>query len=181
MTSLTGEYILLRALEPSDIDLIYEWENDPDHWFVSNTKTPFSKHIIGKYIENANLDIYQTRQLRLIIQLRQNKTNAGQAIGTIDLFDFDPFHQRAGIGILIARKEYRSKGYATEALDLFLNYAFKTLNLHQVYCNIAADNQQSINLFKNQGFQVIGEKKEWLKNLNHWINEYMLQKINPDH
>ena len=181
MTSLIGEHILLRALEPSDIEIIYEWENNPDHWFVSNIKTPFSKYIISKYIENAQLDIYQVKQLRLMIQLRAGQANDENAIGTIDLFDFNPFHQRAGIGILIARKEYRSKGYASEALELFLNYAFKTLNLHQVYCNIASDNHQSINLFKKFGFQIIGEKKDWLKDLNRWVGEYMLQKINPDY
>ena len=53
MISLAGKKIILRAVEPSDIDLIYTWENDPDNWFVSNTRTPYSREIIKKYIESS--------------------------------------------------------------------------------------------------------------------------------
>jgi len=39
-------------------------------------------------------------------------------IGTIDIFEFDPFHKRAGIGILIGNESYRRKGYASMVSDL---------------------------------------------------------------
>ena len=83
-------------------------------------------------------------------------------VGAIDLFDFEPFHQRAGVGILIANKEHREKGMATEALAILIGYAFKTLRLHQLYCSIATNNEPSINLFTKAGFILIGEKKDWL-------------------
>jgi diamine N-acetyltransferase len=101
-------------------------------------------------------------------------------VGLIDLFDFDPFHLRAGIGILIANAEFRQKGYATEALKLMIRYSFETLQLHQLYCNISAENDVSLQLFQNVGFEVIGTKKGWLKTLNGWQDEVILQILNPN-
>jgi diamine N-acetyltransferase len=171
--------IILRALEPSDIDLLYSWENDREIWKVSNTIVPYSKYILKEYLEKSHLDIYQTKQLRLMIDLKYDKGTRLKSIGTIDLFDFDPYHNRAGVGILIGDKSERKKGYASMTLKSLINYAFNTLQLHQIYCNILTDNKDSLNLFLKHGFIIIGEKKEWIKVPEEYIGEYMLQLINP--
>ena len=179
MDVLESERIKLRALETSDIDLLFEWENDPDLWLISNTLSPFSRFILKKYIQNSHLDIYQTKQLRLMIDLKQQDKT--ETIGTIDLFDFDPYHFRTGIGILIKEVKHRNKGYASEALKLIMDYCFDFLQLHQLYCNVPSDNTTSLNLFRKHGFTVVGEKKEWLRNGDKWIDEYLLQRIrDPD-
>jgi diamine N-acetyltransferase len=164
--------IKLRALEPTDVDLIYNWENDTKIWRVSNTLTPFSKHIIELFIDNSHLDIYQTKQLRLIIEAHN------KPIGAIDMFDFDPFNNRAGVGILISEDANKQKGFATEALNIFIDYAFNTLCLHQIYCNISESNIASLKLFRNANFEIIGLKKDWNKTYNGYENEYILQLIN---
>jgi diamine N-acetyltransferase len=171
--------IVLRALEPSDIDALYRWENDTEIWHVSNTYTPYSKYILEKYIENSHLDIYQTRQLRLMIDLRNDETGDVRTLGTIDLFEFDPYHNRAGVGILIGEKSERKKGYAAMALKSFIDYCFNTLQLHQVYCNISTDNLSSLRLFKKYGFSVSGKRKEWIRTPARYLDEYILQLINP--
>ncbi len=172
--------IVLRALEPADIEVIYKWENDPDIWRISNTHTPFSKYILEKYIENSHLDIFQVKQLRLMIDACNIHESKVRSVGTIDLFDFDPFHNRAGVGILIGDKSDRRKGYATDALKKFIDYSFDILQLHQLYCNIVPSNTESLNLFKNKGFQICGKKKDWIKTPRHYVEEYMLQLINPN-
>jgi diamine N-acetyltransferase len=171
--------IILRALEPTDIDALYKWENDPEIWHVSNTCTPYSKYILEKYIENSHLDIYQVKQLRLMIDIRVRDSNTQRSIGTVDLFEFDPYHNRAGVGILIGDKSDRKKGYAFMALNKFLEYSFHTLQLHQVYCNITEGNRDSLRLFKKCGFKVTGRKKEWVKTPAEYMDEYLLQLINP--
>ncbi len=176
MDILENKQIKLRALEPEDIDLIYNWENNSDIWRFSNTLTPFSRHILTEYIANAHLDIYTQKQLRLMIVSKENN----KTVGTIDLFDFDPFHLRAGIGILIANTKDRRKSFATYALDVVKKYAFDHLLLHQLYCNISIDNKISIHLFQQAGFEITGTKKHWLKTAKGWKDEYCLQLINPE-
>lgn len=179
MVFLEGEHIHLRAMEPADLEDLYLWENDPDNWFVSQTRAPYSKHALKQFIEDSQKDIYETRQLRFMITLNAVEENKRTTIGAIDLFDFDPFHRRAGIGILVARKEYRRQGIASETLILLIHYSFKILGLHQLYCNVAKGNDASLNLFIKCGFQVTGEKKDWLRGAASWTNEFLLQLINP--
>jgi diamine N-acetyltransferase len=175
MQMLNGKTTRLRALEPNDLDLVYSWENDSSIWQLSNTLTPYSKYIIKQFIDNSHQDIFQLKQLRLMIE----KTNEEeiQTIGTIDLFDFDPMHKRAGIGILIANTKDRKKGYASDALDILIKYSFQTLQLHQLYCNITEDNLDSIKLFQSKGFELIGTKKDWLIYPSGTKNELMFQLI----
>ena len=177
--TLENQLVKLRAPEPTDVDLLYAWENNMEIWTASNTVTPFSRYVLKKYLETSHLDIYETKQLRLVIEAKTQSSLMLVPVGLIDLFDFDPFHQRAGIGILIANKEYRQKGYATEALNLLIKYSFETLQIHQLYCNISTDNQPSLQLFKNAGFTPVGIKKEWIKKVDGWSDEVMLQLLNP--
>ena len=120
MITLKGATIYLRALEPNDLEFVYAVENDELVWEVSHTQTPYSRFLIRQYLENANQDIYEAKQLRLAICNLDNDA----AIGLIDIFDFDPKNNRAGIGILIKDIENRSQGVGTEALDLLIKYTF---------------------------------------------------------
>jgi len=173
MVTLKGEHIFLRALEPEDLDFIYEIENNQDIWEISNTITPYSKFLIKQYLENAHKDIFEVKQLRLVICNKENKS-----IGLIDIFDFDFHNKRAGIGILIKDSNDRHKGYGAEALKLLINYCFAHLNLHQLYCNISEDNVASLKLFKNHNFVEIGLKKDWNTVNGLYKNEYLFQLIN---
>ncbi len=164
--------ITLRALEPDDIAFLYRWENDLAIWEVSNTKTPFSRHILAQYIMESAKDIYETKQLRLIIQNEELK-----AVGAIDLFDFEPYHLRAGVGILVHSKADQNQGYATDSLFALSNYAFEVLGLKQLYANIANDNLNSIHLFEKAGFKKVGIKKDWIKTCSGWKDEGLFQKI----
>ena len=175
---LTGKNIKLRALEPGDVDILYAWENDTSIWDVSNTIAPFSRFQLEEYVLNTQSDIFAAKQLRLMVDLLV--PIAGEnAVGTIDLFDFDPLHRRAGVGILI-REPYRDKGHASEAMNLFIRYAFGTLHLHQLYCNISPDNVTSLNLFEKLGFVKCGVKKDWIHDGKGWQEEWMFQLINHD-
>lgn len=170
------QQIRLRALEPEDLEILYTWENDSSNWLISNTITPFSKFTLKRYLKNSHKNIYETGQLRLMIDLIDEKVT----IGAIDIFDFDPYHKRAGIGILIQNESYRRKGYATMALKCLTDYCFKTLQLHQLYCNILENNTESMELFKKQGFIPCGVKKNWIKTSAGYLDEHMFQLINPE-
>lgn len=158
MNTLTGTHILLRALEPTDLDFLYLLENDESVWEISNTTAPYSKYVLKQYLDNAHKDIYEAKQLRLVICTRDQQ----RPIGFVDLFEFDPKHRRVGIGIVIFAEEDRGKGYAREALELVCRYAFTRMEVHQIFANITADNSRSIQLFEHLGFRQAGVKKDWI-------------------
>ncbi len=170
---LTGKNIKLRAIEPTDLDLLYEWENNEEIWLVSGTLAPFSRLVLGQYLANAHLDIYAHKQVRFLIEIVSSR----KRIGCIDLFDFDPKNKRAGVGLLIGDKTERAKGYASEALSLLEGYVFEVLDLHQLHCNITVDNEPSVHLFKNHHFEITGRKTDWIYNNGEWLDEYSLQLL----
>jgi len=174
MITLKGENIYLRALEPNDLEFVYAMENDQSIWGVSNTQTPYSRFLVKQYLENAQQDIYEAKQLRLAICQDEDFP----AHGLIDLFDFDPKNNRAGIGIVIQGQENRKQNIGSEALSLLIRYAFYHLNLHQLYANIGTENEASLALFAKFGFEKIGTKKDWNLVNGQYQDEAIFQLIN---
>ena len=171
MATLLGKNINLRALEPTDLEFLFSTENNESFWEISSTQTPFSKYILQKYIENSHQDIYEAKQYRFVICDSKNTP-----VGMIDLFDFNPQHQRVGLGILI-NPTHQNKGYGAEALELIIDYAFTYLNVHQIFANITSNNINSIALFEKFKFIKSGVKKDWINSNSSFKDEILYQLI----
>ena len=172
---LKNNLVELRALEITDLETIYHWENNTKLWKVGDTLTPYAKYQIEKFIELSTEDIYTTKQLRLMIDYKDSQSI--KTVGCIDLFDLDVKNEKAALGIMI-EKAYRNRKIATNALSLFIEYCFKHLHLHQVYCHIPASNQASIKLFSQVGFEKNGELKDWIKTSNKYEKVFVFQLVN---
>ena len=169
---LKNDIVALRALEPTDLDILYGWENDTALWTVSDTVAPYSRKALWQYLEQNTGDIYAQRQLRLMITLAGD----GTAVGTIDFLNFDPLNNRAELGLFIA-KEYRDKGLGRQALELLTAYAREHLGLRQLYVFIAVDNTVCLNLFDAFGYQRVGILKAWVKRGSTYHDAALLQMI----
>jgi diamine N-acetyltransferase len=166
--------VVLRALEPDDLEFLFALENDPDLWAVSDVlPAPISRHALREYLRHSAASLAGAGQMRLIIS-----DEAGVAVGTLDLYEYSALHQRAGVGITIIKSE-RQRGYAQQALAQLLPYAREALRLHQLYCTIAEDNEPSIRLFRKLGFREVGVRRDWLRdNTPHgWISTVEMQFI----
>ena len=160
----------LRALEPEDLELMYGWENDMQIWRVSGTVAPFSRHVLSRLIEEQQFDIYATRQMRLVIE------HDGQAVGAVDLFEFDPHNRRAGVGIIVD-SQHRAQGLGHDALKALEQYARQTLHLHQLWCSVTVDNEASLKLFRKAGYIECGLRREWILTSDGALDEILMQKI----
>lgn len=169
---LENSVIKLRAPEPEDLELLYTWENSTELWELGATIAPFSRHTLRQYLANNTQDIYTDKQLRLMIEFKQT----GKGIGTVDLYDFDPFHLRAGVGILID-PGYRNQGLGLQALLVLESYAFSFLNLHQLYAVIPEKNSPSIRLFQKAEYVSAGLLSDWLSAGETYVDALLFQKI----
>ena len=191
---LSNDNITLRALEPTDLDTLYRWENDTTLWAVSDTAAPYSREALWHYLENYTGDIYAQRQLRLMIVLSTDENYTGDIyaqrqlrlmivlstdgtpVGTIDFLNFDPLNNRAELGLFIA-DEYRGKGLGRQALDLLSAYARDHIGLRQLYVFIALDNTVCLNLFENYGYCRVGVLQSWLKRGTTYRDVALLQML----
>lgn len=164
--------VSLRMAEPNDADNIYRWENDMQVWRDSETRVPFSKHQIEQFLLTNN-DLVSEKQLRFVVE----DAKSGTSVGCIDIYDYDEFNLRAGIGILID-ENYRGKGYAKNAIRLLLDYCFNTLLLNQIYTLVLATNISSLFLFESLGFERCGVRKQWYRTSEGYIDQVEYQYIN---
>lgn len=174
-----GQVCCLRAVEPSDVETMYVWENDSEMWRVSSSIAPCSRQALAELVESMRYDIYVARQLRLIIESKDRGEGraSGEAVGAVDLYDFDPQNLNAGVGILVYSEQMRGRGYASEALQMVERYAREVLHLHQLWCCVGAGNEASIALFRSAGFEQVGVKREWRRTADGYEDEIMFQKI----
>lgn len=172
---LSDQLITLRAPEPEDLELLYEWENLTHYWETGNTRQPWSRYALKEYISDCRLDIYETRQLRLM--MADNFT--GEVVGTVDLFDFDIHHSRIALGLFVA-PGYKGKGYASAALHLTEAYVFDFLKINQLYCHIACTNTASIRMFTKENFEAV-VLRNWIRTSDGFEDVVLFQQFTDDY
>lgn len=147
--------IHLRAPEPSDVDRMYIWENDPGMWRYGYSPAPLSRHQIWEYVRQYDANPMTQDQLRLIA------ANSTGAVGTVDLYNIDIRNRHAFVGIMIAR-EHRRKGYGIETLGILADYCRDNLGLHHIAATVASDNEASLKLFTKAGFTAQAVLPGWV-------------------
>ena len=142
-----GERIALRLPVLSDIPEMELWENI-DHAIESgnSTHSGISVAELKKFILRGN-DFLSQGQLRLMIT-----DNYGKNLGILDFFHHNPIKKSCEIGILIAPEANRRHGFATDALNEGLNYAFRVFGIVLFLAKVKKDNQASLRLFEKSGF-----------------------------
>lgn len=175
-TYLNHDTLLLRACEPEDLDFMYKVENDSSLWEVGSTSVPYSRYALRQYLASTRNDFFADGQVRLVAVRKPTM----EPVGMADLFDFDPLHNRASVGIMMHR-DARRKGYAATALALLEQYAFRHLHLHQLCAFIPAGNEASLRLFDACGFAQTAVLKEWIRNEHgRYHDTVLVQKINKE-
>lgn len=164
-------WVRLRAMEPEDVSLIYDIENDSTLWSVSCTNVPYSRQAIFQFIAQSTGDIFADKQVRLMVD-----NEKGETVAMVDLTQFDPIHLRAEVGIVV-HPQYRKQGYAVSALGQLIRYAKDVLHLHQIYAIIAEDNSTSLRLFSSQQFNNTATLKSWLSDGSTYKDALLMQRV----
>ncbi|MGB0170797.1 MAG: GNAT family N-acetyltransferase [Flavobacteriales bacterium] len=159
----------LRALEPTDIDQVLDWENEPEHWSVTGTSAPYSRAALDALCR-GHQDLYTAGQLRWIIE------DDGEVVGAVDLYDFHARDLRAGIGILVS-PDARDRGIARRALEIALRHAELALLLRSVHAEVHADHAGSLALFDGAGFERVGRYADWTRTSDGWKDLILFQRL----
>lgn len=151
---LTGGKLYLRNLESADLDGEYlDWLNDEEVTkFLTSDFFPISKEKMEEYHRNVTMS--SNNVMLAIVDKKSDKH-----IGNIKLGPINWISRIADLGVMIGDKEFWHKGYATEAIKLLLDYAFRRLNLHKVTAGVIAGHEASIKAFEKAGFEVEGRMK----------------------
>lgn len=151
---LTGKKLRLRAITLDDLDAIKEWINDPE---VTRGllvgRYPMTDETERQWIEDK-MKATSSETLFTI------ETKSGDYVGGISLFKIHPVEHHAELGIVIGDKSKWSRGYATEAMELIIEYGFNQLNLNMIYLGVVAFNKRAAALYKRVGFVEEGRLRQ---------------------
>lgn len=144
----------LRALEPTDLELLYTIENDPAMWDIGSTATPYSRHALHQHIRTMGTSLTDGGELRLVIE------SDGEAVGLVDLTNYDARSQRAEVSIALLRS-HRGRGLGHEALQQLEAYCHRYTHLHQLYAFVPSSNEASQGLFRGANYERAAELRDW--------------------
>ncbi len=148
--NLYFEELSVKDITPSYVNAL----NDPEVVRLTGARhKQWNKENVKKYVIESN--IKNVSQL-IGIFLKKNDKH----IGNIRLFNFNFYHKRVELGLMIFNKTEWSKGYGTESLNAISTYVFEILKLHRICADYYAINIGSAKIFKKAGFIVEGAFKD---------------------
>ena len=157
----------LRAVEPTDVEFIYECEADREATKWSDYMAPFSRYQLRIYAETYDADPFRAGQLRLIVE-----TIAGKPIGIADLYEISERDSKATVGICI-HPDFRNKGMGKRAIQLLSDYGMHRLGLGKLIAKVSIHNHIAISLFKSAGFEQHCILPSWHK-IGDFFHDFVL-------
>jgi [ribosomal protein S5]-alanine N-acetyltransferase len=97
-------------------------------------------------------EIHAGFRSRQLFQWGISSRETNEVLGTCTLFRLELVHHRAEIGFALGRRWW-GQGFATEALDLLLGFAFSTLDPHRLEADVDPQNERSLRALERQGFR----------------------------
>lgn len=161
--------IRLRAPEPSDLDALYLWENDPFISRYGSAVAPYSRALLWDYINSYDADPFHAGQLRLMVDAD------GGTVGCVDLYNIDGKNLRAFVGIVIDASR-RGRGLGLAALEHLWEYCSMTLGLHQLVAVVPLPNVKSVELFRQAGYQEVAVLPHWVRIGKEFVDARLLSK-----
>lgn len=159
-TPLVNKNIRLRAVEPEDVELMFDVETDSSQWKVNGIMAPVSRHLLLQYALSYSAAPDKEGQLRLIIETKS--TDRSFPIGVADVFEIDALNGNASVAIYILPK-YRNCGSGTESVEILSCYCRDILNLNVITARISSCNPASIRMFEKASFVTAGSIPRWFR------------------
>lgn len=147
---LKGERIRLRALEADDLEAYWIERNNMEILYFGNMGATFpsSKQSVQERLKRN----MENRNYEDGFDFGIEDEN-GKLIGTVGASFVDLKNRKLMLGISLNSSDKCGKGYGTEAVKLFLEFAFKELNMHKVYLGVFSNNPRAKRCYEKCGFK----------------------------
>lgn len=170
---LIGEKIYLRPVEPEDAKFLAKGENDPVVREALFLALPVS-------LTNEQEKVEQFIKSKEAIVLIIVEKATDQPVGQTAFFRIDYISRAALFYLAILDPAFWSKGYGSEATQLMVDYAFKTLNLNRIQLHVCAENTPAIKIYERVGFQKEGVLRQAMYRNGNYVDFWVMGILRSD-
>ena len=167
--------IVIRQLLPGDVsDNYLAWMNDPEvTQFLESRWKPYQREDLESFIASmrASADDFL---FGIFLQ------DTGEHIGNIKIGNINRIHRYADLGLVIGAKKFWGQGYATEAIRLATEYAFRELDLNKLIAQIYAPNAGSRKAFEKAGYRVVGQYAKHRFYQGRFVDAVLVERCRDD-
>ncbi|HEX6031410.1 MAG TPA: GNAT family protein [Tepidiformaceae bacterium] len=149
-----GELIRLRAREPEDEPLSYQWFNDPVVTEFLTLRYPLSHRSEREFLEAQGQPGYRNASFSIV------KRDGDSLIGGCSLEAASPENRSAVLGIAIGDKSYWDGGYGTDAMRVLCRFGFEQMNLHRIQLDVYQGNDRARHVYEKVGFRVEARRRQ---------------------
>jgi [ribosomal protein S5]-alanine N-acetyltransferase len=167
--------IVIRQLLPGDVgDNYLAWMNDPEvTQFLESRWKPYQRGDLEAFVASVRAS---GDDFLFGIFLQES----GEHIGNIKIGNINRIHRYADLGLVIGAKQFWGQGYATEAIRLATEYAFRELNLNKLVAQIYAPNVGSRKAFENAGYRVVGQYSKHRFYKGRFVDAVLVERCRDD-
>ncbi len=155
---LRGNRVKLGPIKREYIESFLKWFNDPEIIQYLTMYRPMTRMSEEEWMENLK-EREDTIRFSITIPYEDGSEIL---IGNCGIHNIDWKNRVGEVGIVIGEKEYQSKGFGTEAMELLLEYGFKIVNLNRIELDTYAFNVRALKSYKKVGFIEEGRKRQFV-------------------
>ena len=163
-----GQLVRLRAHEPEDEPLLYQWFNDPEVTEHLSLRYPVSHRQERGFIERVGDISYEAAEFAV------ERLSDGVMIGGAGLHADAPENRSAVLGIALGDKSGWDGGYGTDTMRTLCRFGFETMNLHRIQLDVFAGNDRARHVYEKVGFQVEGCRRQAFFKHGRYLDIYVM-------
>ncbi len=171
---MEGKKVYLRPFEIHDVDLVYYGKNNAQVRETLFLFEPVSKENV---IHHINLWNNSSESVLFTIC----KQDDGTAVGQTALLRIDYISRAAIFYIAIYNPLFWSQGFAGEATQLVVKYAFDVLNLHRIQLHVSQENENGIRAYLKAGFKHEGTLRQAMYHQNKYIDFWVMAILREEY
>lgn len=171
-----GKKVKLRGLKIEDIEPAYEYMSDPEVLLNLSPGIPFPMTLEReKQWFQSQIEMKDTYNFAI------EDIETGLYIGGCGINKIDWKNRVATVGIYIGDKDFRDKGYGTEAMGLFIDFVFKQMNMNRIQLFVFSFNERAIKSYKKNGFIEEGRMKQAIYRSGQYYDEIIMAILREDY
>lgn len=165
---VSGDLVELRPLEPSESEVVWRWQRDPEVMRWMDDGYAQSLASVRKRLEERPRNAYGEVLYGIEVLA------PAALIGLVRLRDAEPETGCAELDIYIGEKEHWGRGYATDAMRAMCRYGFEKMRLHKISLTVVTENHAAHRVYRKVGFTEEGRLRQVFRRDGRWYDMFTM-------